>query len=82
MSADHPGHGMDVRTTDVVDQVRGIVGETAKVSSAYGGLEVLVHDEAAFPWHDVMHAITDVGQDVWVTRRDGTLRIVSKPPAI
>ncbi len=73
---------MDVRTTDVVDQVRAIVGDAAKVNSAYGGLEIMVQDEAVFPWHDVMHAITDVGQDVWVTRRRGNLRIVSKPPAV
>ncbi len=73
---------MALEQTDLGDRVRSAAGSTADVKGSYGGLEITVLDPEAFPWPSVMDALTDVGQDVWVVRRDGVLMVRSKPPAI
>lgn len=66
---------------DIADRVREMCGDAAQVRSHYGGLEIRIDHEGAFPWPEVLHALADVHQDIWIRRIDGVLVLRSKPAA-
>ena len=70
----------DEHPVDAIDKVRSLCGESAEVRGSYGGLEIRVVDDAAFPFADVLHALVDYGQDIWVKESKDRLVIRSKPP--
>jgi hypothetical protein len=64
--------------TDPESRLRGIVGKSGMVSSVYGGFEIIVLEPSNFRWYDVLTTLLDIGHEVWVTKKNGHLRIFSK----
>lgn len=74
--------GDEVQVLDHESRLKEIVSKSGTVTSVYGGFEILVLNPSTFRWHDVLILLTDLLDDVWVTKKDRHLVILSKPPAV
>jgi len=54
------------------------VADTGNVAAVYGGFEISVNDEDAFPWASVLRHLLESDHEVWVETRDGQLVIVTQ----
>jgi hypothetical protein len=64
---------------DPQDKVMEILGDTGEVAPEYGGYEITVVNPDLFPWHAVLDLLTEIGQDIWITKKDGKIRINTEP---
>jgi hypothetical protein len=64
---------------DPQDEVTKIVGETGEVTPEYGGYEIKVVKPDVFPWHAALDLLLETGQEVWITKKDGTITINTEP---
>jgi hypothetical protein len=65
--------------TDPETQLKRIIKETGETQAIYGGFEIKVLTPALFPWHELLNQLFEIGQKVWVERREGKIYIVSEP---
>jgi hypothetical protein len=64
---------------DPETRLKKMVKETGKVQSVYGGYEITVTKPNLFPWHKVIRELLEIGQEVWVNKKEGKLRIRTEP---
>ena len=64
---------------DPQNEVIKIVGNTGEVAPEYGGYEIKVVKPDLFPWHAVFDVLIEAGQEVWITKKDGTITIHTEP---
>jgi len=76
------GRGGEPPLRDLEDRLKVLVGSSANVEPAYGGLEIHVRDYAVFPWGPVMDLLSEARQDVSVEREGDNFLIVAKPPRV
>lgn len=55
------------------------IGNTAYVVEDYGGYEITVIDSNLFPWNDVFSLLLDSGFQVWISKKESHIKIMSKP---
>jgi hypothetical protein len=65
--------------TDPETELKRIIKETGEVHAIYGGFEIKVLSPRSFPWHKLLDQLIEIGQKVWVERREGKIYIVSEP---
>jgi hypothetical protein len=54
------------------------VMHTGTVEGVYSGFEIIVNNEAAFPWAAVLHSLLQSGHEVWIGERKGKLVIMTQ----
>jgi hypothetical protein len=64
---------------DPEERLRKMVKDTGEVNSVYGGFEIRVAKPALFPWHKTFNLLMDIGQEVWITKREGKIYITTEP---
>ena len=64
---------------DPQDEVIKIVGDTGEVAPEYGGYEIIVVKPDLFPWRAVLDLLIETGQEIWITKNDGKIRINTEP---
>jgi hypothetical protein len=64
---------------DPEERLREIVKDTGEVNSVYGGVEIKVLKPTLFPWHKVFNQLIEIGQEIWVNRKEGRIHITSEP---
>jgi hypothetical protein len=64
---------------DPMEGLKKIVKDTGRIDSVYGGFEVKVLKPKSFPWHQVINQLIEIGQKVWVEKKEGKIYIVSEP---
>jgi hypothetical protein len=64
---------------DPEERLKKIVGDKAEVSPVYGGFEIKVLKPTLFPWHKVFKQLIEIGQEIWVSRKEGKIHITSEP---
>lgn len=64
---------------DPEERLREIVKDTGEVNSVYGGFEIKVSKSTRFPWYRVFNQLIEIGQEIWVTRKEGKIHITSEP---
>jgi hypothetical protein len=55
------------------------VAPAGTVEGVYGGFEIVVIDENAFPWANVLRRLVQSGHQVWLEERKGKLVIMTQP---
>jgi hypothetical protein len=64
---------------DAESRLKKMVKETGEVHSVYGGFEVAVTKPTLFPWYRVIHELLEIGQNVWMSKKEGTILVRSEP---
>jgi len=64
---------------DLQDKVIKIAGNTGEVAPVYGGYAITIVKPDLFPWHSVLELLIETGQEVWITKKNGKIRINTKP---
>lgn len=75
---DHANPSISAETPDLEVWLEQQVGATGNVEAVYGGFEIAVSDEDAFPWASVLHRLLESDHDVWMEVRDRQLIIVAQ----
>jgi hypothetical protein len=68
-----------VKPVDPEAQLKKMVKDTGEVNSVYGGFEIKVFRPTLFPWHKVFNQLIEIGQEIWVNRKEGRIHIISEP---
>jgi hypothetical protein len=55
------------------------VKDSAEVNPVYGGYELRVLKPEIFPWYVVLNFLIEMGQEVWVDKKEDTIFINSEP---
>lgn len=63
---------------DPEERLRKIVRDTGEVNPVYGGFEIKVSKPTLFPWHKVFNQLIEIGQEIWVHRKEGKIHITSE----
>ena len=63
------------------EQLRKIVLESVEVSAVYGGFKIRVIDPSLFPWYHVFDQLIEIGEVVWIYKKEDKIYISSKPEA-
>jgi hypothetical protein len=66
---------------DVVEQLKEMVKDTGDVDSAYCGFEIRIVKPTLFPWYKVINELLDIGQEIWIAKKEGRICIISEPEA-
>lgn len=64
---------------DAVERLKDMVGDTGDVNSVYGGFEIRIVKPTLFPWYKVFNQLIEIGQEVWISKIEGKMSIISKP---
>ena len=64
---------------DAVERLKDMVEDTGDVNSVYGGFEIRIVKPTLFPWHKVFNQLIEIGQEVWISKIEGKMSIISKP---
>jgi hypothetical protein len=64
---------------DAVERLKDMVEDTGDVNSVYGGFEIRIVKPTLFPWHKVFNQLIEIGQEVWISKIEGKISIISKP---
>jgi hypothetical protein len=54
------------------------VGATGEVQAIYGGLEITIIQESAFPWSGVIRRLLQSDHAIWLEEREGQLVIATE----
>jgi hypothetical protein len=65
--------------TDLAGQLKKILDDTGEVNALYGGFEVRVDDPTRFPWYKILNLLIEIGHEIWVSKKENTIHITSKP---
>ena len=63
------------------EELQKIVKDTGEIQSVYGGFEIRVDHPVLFPWHGLFNQLIEIGQQVWIGKREDKIYISSKPEA-
>jgi len=74
----HPFY-QEVRIMDVEERLRKLAGDTGEVNSVYGGFEIRVLKPNLFPWYGVINLLIEIGQEIWIDKKEGKICIASEP---
>jgi len=66
---------------DPVERLKKIVEDTGEVHSVYGGFEIRVLKPTLFPWYRAMNELLEIGQEIWINKKEGKICIISEPAA-
>ena len=64
---------------DLQGKVIKILGDTGEIVPQYGGYEITVVKPDRFPWYAVLDLLLETGQEIWITQKDGEIRIKTAP---
>jgi len=64
---------------DPEERLKRLVKDTGKVNYVYSGFEINVSKPTLFPWYKVFNQLTEIGQEVWISKMEGKISIISKP---
>lgn len=64
---------------DPIERLKKIVKDTGEVSSVYGGFEIKILKPTVFPWYKVFNQLIEIGQEVWIDKKEGEIHITSEP---
>jgi hypothetical protein len=64
---------------DPIQELKKIVKDAGRINSVYGGFEIEVIKPELFSWYKLLNRLIEIGQKVWVERREGKIYIVSEP---
>ncbi len=64
---------------DAVERLKDMVEDTGDVNSVYGGFEIRIVKPTLFPWYKVFNQLIEIGQEVWISKIEGKMSIISKP---
>ncbi len=64
---------------DPEERLKKLVRDTAEVDPVYGGFEIRVLKPDLFPWHKVVRLLIEIGQEIWVSEKEGKICIISEP---
>ena len=64
---------------DPEERLRRIVKDTGEVDCVLGGFEIKILKPALFPWYKTMNQLIEIGQNVWVSKKEGKIYITSEP---
>jgi hypothetical protein len=64
---------------DPEERLRRIVKDTGEVDYVLGGFEIKILKPALFPWFKTMNQLIEIGQNVWVSKKEGKVYITSEP---
>ena len=53
--------------------------DSGEVTSVLGGHRIRVISPALFPWHQVIDHLIEIGQEVWIYKKEDKIYISSKP---
>jgi len=62
-----------------IERLERIVKDHGEVNSLLGGFRINVLQPTSFPWYDVINELIEIGQEVWINKVEGSIRINSKP---
>jgi uncharacterized protein with GYD domain len=65
---------------DTLTALTRLVGSAGLVASEYGGFEITVIDRSAFPWYAVFTFLLNLRFDIWISRKEESVVILSKTP--
>jgi len=54
------------------------VQQTGTMEGVYSGFEIVVNNEASFPWAVVLHGLLQSDHEVWIKERKGKLAIMTQ----
>ena len=60
-------------------RLKKIVLKTGEVNSVLGGFKIRVINPALFPWYQVIDQLIEIGQEVWIGKKEGKIYVNSKP---
>jgi hypothetical protein len=66
---------------DAVERLKEMVEDTAYVDSVHGGFEITIVKPTLFPWFKVINELHEIGQDIWIAKKEGGICIISEPEA-
>ncbi len=61
---------------DAIEQLRKIVEDSGEVNSVLGGFEIRVIDPFLFPWYQVFEQLIEIGQEVWIYKKEDKIYII------
>jgi hypothetical protein len=64
---------------DAVERLKEMVEDTGDVDSVYGGFEIRIVKPTFFPWYKVINELLEIGQEIWIAKKEGRICIISKP---
>jgi hypothetical protein len=64
---------------DSEERLKKIVKDTGEVNYVYGGFEINISKHTLFPWYKVFNQLIEIGQEVWVSKAEGKMSVISKP---
>ncbi len=64
---------------DPEEQLRRIVNDAGEVVPVYGGFEIEISKPTLFPWYRVIKLLIGIGQNIWVSEKEGKICITSEP---
>jgi len=66
---------------DAVERLKEMVEDTGHVDSVYGGFEIGIVKPTLFPWYKVINELLEIGQEIWIAKKEGRICIISEPEA-
>ena len=66
---------------DSEERLKKIILKTGEVNSVLGGFKIRVINPPLFPWYQVIDQLTEIGQEVWIYKKEDKIYISSKPEA-
>ena len=66
---------------DAVERLKEMVEDTGDVDSVYGGFEIRIVKPTLFPWYKVINELLEIGQEIWIAKKEGRICIISEPEA-
>ena len=64
---------------DVVERLKDMVEDKGDVNSVYGGFEIRIVKPTLFPWYKVFNQLIEIDQEVWISKIECKMSIISKP---
>jgi len=66
---------------DVVERLKDMVEDKGDVNSVYGGFEIMIIKPTLFPWYKGINELLEIGQEIWIAKKEGRICIISEPEA-
>ena len=66
---------------DAVERLKDMVEDKGDVNSVYGGFEIRIVKPTLFPWYIVINELLEIGQEIWIAKKEGNICIISEPEA-
>ena len=64
---------------DAEERLTKLVEDAGEVNSVYGGFEIRVLKPDLFPWYKIINELLEIGQEIWIDKKDDRICIISEP---